>query len=66
MTELELTSLENKLESLLQSHSKLQEENIILQKKIQEMNAQHTKLLEKNIQAAMQVKKIISQLKEEV
>jgi len=65
MTELELTTLENTLESLLQAHTQLQKENIVMQKKIQQMNDKHSRLLQKNINAATQVKQIISQLKEE-
>lgn len=66
MSTLELSGLEHQVDHLLHSLDRLKAENISLRQKLSHSIRERTLLLEKNRKAASTVKKIITQLKEEM
>ncbi len=66
MTTLELSGLEYQVDHLLRSLERLKAENISLRQKLSSSIRERSELLEKNRKAADKIKKIISQLKEQM
>lgn len=66
MTTLELSGLEYQVDHLLRSLERLKAENISLRQKLSSSIRERSELLEKNRKAADKIKKVISQLKEQM
>lgn len=66
MENYDLLNLELRIESLIQSRQKLQCENSSLRQKLIKLTQERADLLDKNQKAAVKIKRIISQLRNEV
>lgn len=66
MMDNELHNLETNVDSLLKSHGQLKVENNALRQKLAKLVQERTDLIEKNKKAATKVKRIISQLRNEI
>ena len=63
---LELSELEYQVDHLLRSLERLKSENNALRQKLAIQVRERSLLIEKNIQAAQKIKKVITQLREEM
>lgn len=66
MSIVELNNLEFQVDALLSNLEKLQRENQALRSQLATTNRERTRLKEKNVRAATKIKRIITQLKEEL
>ena len=66
MSIVELNNLEFQVDALLSNLEKLQHENQALRSQLATSNRERTRLKEKNLRAATKIKRIITQLKEEL
>lgn len=66
MTTLELSGLEYQVDHLLRYLERLKAENNSLRQKLSSSIRERSKLLEKNRKAAVKIKKVITQLKEQM
>lgn len=66
MTTLEISGLEYQIDRLLRSLESLKAENHSLRQKLSSSIRERSELIEKNRKAAAKIKKIISQLKEQM
>jgi uncharacterized protein (TIGR02449 family) len=64
--DVEFSLLENKLESLLKLHYSLNLENQLLRQKLSKLTQERAELIEKNKKAAVKVKRIMLQLRDEI
>jgi uncharacterized protein (TIGR02449 family) len=64
--DVEFSLLENKLESLLKLHYSLKLENQLLRQKLSKLTQERAELIEKNKKAAVKVKRIMLQLRDEI
>lgn len=62
----QVESIAGKLDALLASHARLQQENQFLRQRVSKLTLAKAKLLDKNRQASHMVKRIIGQLREEI
>ncbi|AAO89635.1 TIGR02449 family protein [Coxiella burnetii] len=63
---LELSELEYQVDHLLRSLERLKSENNALRQKLATQVRERSLLVEKNLQAAQKIKKVITQLREEM
>ncbi|AML47969.1 hypothetical protein AYM02_01065 [Coxiella burnetii] len=63
---LELSELEYQVDHLLRSLERLKSENNALRQKLATQVGERSLLVEKNLQAAQKIKKVITQLREEM
>lgn len=66
MDSTDLINLELQIESLLQTHEKLRNENHSLRQKLVKITQERAELLDKNQKATAKIKRIISQLRSEM
>lgn len=66
MSTVQLNNLEFQIDTLLQHMEKLQAENQSLRNQLAQTHREKIRLREKNQKAAIKVKRIVSQLKEEL
>lgn len=66
MSIVELNNLEFQVDALITNLEKLQRENQALRGQLASTNRERTRLKEKNQKAATKIKRIISQLKDEI
>jgi uncharacterized protein (TIGR02449 family) len=66
MDNFDLINLELQIESLLQAHEKLRTENLSLRQKLVKLTQERAELADTNSKAAVKIKRIISQLRNEM
>lgn len=66
MNDTELTKLETQIEALMKAHQLLKAENSSLRQKLVKITQERADLLERNQKASTKVKRIISQLRNDI